>query len=397
METGRRVLLHVGTPKTGTSYLQDVLFHNRESLVSQGFHYPADRFDAHFLAALDLMNLPWGGIEDEAVGAWSRLVEQVRAVEDGTVIISHEILATASWQQAKKALDDLAGSEIHILLSVRDLARQIPAEWQENIKHRAVVTYAEFLDEIRDPERSTRIGSWFWGVQELPDILDRWTQGIPPERVHLITVPPPGSDSGLLWERFVEAFGLGSLELDLDIDRSNPSLGVPEAALLREINLDVVPKLQPADYRPLVRELLAHRTLAKRSGTPRLALPPSIRPWVEELSAAWVKELEARRYHVVGSLDELRGTYGSKPYADPDDADPRQIADAAVEVIGVLVEETARLYEVERTLREERDRAREEAARAVDLLPKRRTLLGLERRPWGRALLRIYRLLRGRS
>lgn len=60
--TGRRVLVHVGTPKTGTSYLQDVLFLNRDSLQDQGILYPADRFDEHFLAALDLMELPWGGL-----------------------------------------------------------------------------------------------------------------------------------------------------------------------------------------------------------------------------------------------------------------------------------------------------------------------------------------------
>ncbi|UUZ61014.1 hypothetical protein [Nocardioides sp. B-3] len=44
----KKVLLHVGTPKTGTSYLQDVLFRNRESLRAQGILYPADRFDGHF-------------------------------------------------------------------------------------------------------------------------------------------------------------------------------------------------------------------------------------------------------------------------------------------------------------------------------------------------------------
>ena len=42
----RRVLLHVGTPKTGTSYLQDVLFRNRRLLGEHGILYAADRFDA---------------------------------------------------------------------------------------------------------------------------------------------------------------------------------------------------------------------------------------------------------------------------------------------------------------------------------------------------------------
>ena len=74
----KRVLLHVGTPKTGTSYLQDVLFRNQETLKDAGILYPADRFDAHFLAALDLLRLPWGGLELDAHGLWDRTATEVR-------------------------------------------------------------------------------------------------------------------------------------------------------------------------------------------------------------------------------------------------------------------------------------------------------------------------------
>ena len=33
MTAGRKVLVHVGTPKTGTSYVQDLLFQNRDALA----------------------------------------------------------------------------------------------------------------------------------------------------------------------------------------------------------------------------------------------------------------------------------------------------------------------------------------------------------------------------
>ena len=56
------------------------------------------------------------------------------------------------------------------MLSVRDLVRQIPAEWQENVKH-AAITYAVPAHHPR-PARDSRIGSWFWAVQEIPDILE---------------------------------------------------------------------------------------------------------------------------------------------------------------------------------------------------------------------------------
>ena len=68
MNAARKVLVHVGAPKTGTSFVQDLLFRSREQLAELGMLYPADRFDAHFLAALDLMELPWGGLEHQAFG-----------------------------------------------------------------------------------------------------------------------------------------------------------------------------------------------------------------------------------------------------------------------------------------------------------------------------------------
>ena len=278
-----RVLLHVGCPKTGTSYLQDVLFRNQALLREHDILYPADRFDAHFLAALDLMTLPWGGLETEAVGAWERLAEQVREWH-GTAIISHEIFARATPTQVERALASLGDAEVHVVLSVRDLVRQIPAEWQENVKHRSHITYASFLETIRDPARGSKIGSWFWAVQEIPDILGRWGASLPADRVHLVTVPPSGSDRGELWRRFSRTFGLDDLPLDLTAERENPSLGVPETSLLRTINQRVTSILAPPDYRPLVRELLAHQTLSRGVASARLGLAPDDHAWAQDLS-----------------------------------------------------------------------------------------------------------------
>ena len=239
------------------------------------------------------------------------------------------------------------------MLSVRDLVRQIPAEWQENVKHRAQLSYGAFLDQIRDPERATRIGAWFWGVQEIPEILDRWGQELPPQQVHLVTVPPPGGAPELLWKRFSQAFGLDGIDLDLEGERHNPSLGVPETTLLRRINRKANAELAPADYRPLVRELLAHQTLSRRTSSPRLALPPELHPWVQELSASWIAEIEARRYDVIGDLGDLVGAPPVAEYADPDRPRERQVAAAGVDAITALLLDNARLRREEARLQTE--------------------------------------------
>jgi hypothetical protein len=100
----KRIFLHVGAPKTGTSQVQDLLFLNRPELDEQGVLYPAEQFDDQFIAALDLLGREWGGLERRAPGAWPRLVEQVNAFEGHTVVISHEVLAGATAEQAARAL-----------------------------------------------------------------------------------------------------------------------------------------------------------------------------------------------------------------------------------------------------------------------------------------------------
>jgi hypothetical protein len=391
----RKVILHVGTPKTGTSYLQDVLFRNRETLRGHGILYPADRFDGHFLAALDLMRLTWGGLETEAVGAWERLAEQVRAWP-GTSIISHEILSTASPTQIDQAMHSFGeGADVHLVVSVRDLVRQIPAEWQENVKHRSLVSYARFLEQIADPGRDTRIGSWFWGAQEVPDILDRWGGILPPEQVHLVTVPLPGAPRDELWRRFSLAFGLDGLDLDLTAERANPSLGVPETALLRLINQRVTKVVDPPDYRPLVRELLAHQTLSRRVQSPRLGLPPATHAWAQDLSRTWVEEIDKRGYDVVGDVRDLLGGPPLE-FTDPDQAPADELLPAALDAIGALLVEGSRMREVEARLGQELHETRE-ALRLARRSPAERAVQAMETRGPGRAALGVYRRLRGRS
>ena len=396
----KRVLLHVGTPKTGTSYLQDVLFNNRPALRAAGINYPAHRFDAHFLASLDLMRLPWGGLEKEAVGAWERVAEETRNWS-GTTIISHEVLAHASRPQVCRALESLGhpDTEVHVVLSVRDLVRQVPAEWQENIKHRRTTGYRQFLDELRDPARSGKIASWFWSVQEVPEILDRWAAELPPEHVHLVTVPPSGADSSLLWERFSRTFGLDAADLDLHAERVNPSMGVPETALVRRINRRINATVKPAHYRPLVRELLVHQTLAKRQRSPRLTLPPEEWEWARQLSEKWLADIRGRGIDVVGDLDDLL-PHGEPPaFVDPDRARPRQMNRAAIDVIEALLEETVRLRETEDELREQVGEL-EEALRRSYLRPsyriRERAVRRLEESDTGKGLMGTYRRLRGR-
>lgn len=393
-----RVLLHVGTPKTGTSALQHALFAHRGDLAERGVLYPADRFDAHFLAALDLMQLPWGGLEEEATGAWDRLAAQVRDWP-GTAIVSHEILGRASRQQVTRALASLGPTRVDLVLSARDLARQVPAEWQENLKHRRTLSYDAFLTALRDPARTAEIAQWFWSVQELPDILARWAGALPADQVHVITVPPAGAPEDVLAARFAGAFALDPALLS-GRDRTNPSLGVAESALLRALNERLDAVLPNRHYRQFVREELVHRNLGTRRESARLTLPADVHAWARERAIGWVAALRERGYQVVGDLEELVPGPEPAPFADPDRADPEQVVQAALRALTGSVVENARLREVEIGLHADIAdlMAQLDAAHATRTYRlKERLVRSADENPVAAAGLAAYRRWRGRS
>ena len=400
----KRVLVHVGTPKTGTSFVQDLLFQQRDALAEQGVLYPADRFDAHFLAALELMELRWGGLEHQAVGAWDRLADQVRRWEGHTAVVSHEILARASVEQVRLALESFGPDcEVHVVLSARDLVRQIPAEWQENVKHRRTIGYGDFLEQITADVPETEVATWFWGVQEVPAILARWGATLPPEHVHVVTVPKPGSPRSLLWERFAGVFGLDPQAWATESERANPSLGAPETALVRTLNQRVNGGvLANEHYRELVRETLAHRTLAHRRGSPRLVLPPDVRTWATDLSNRWISELEARGYTIVGSLADLRPDVAeASSYVDPDAQGSCELGEPALDAVVSLLQRAAELREEVGRLHEELHHTRlerDQAYRAAGLVhrAKHKLVRDAETNRSAHLALKVYRRLRGR-
>src|SRR3954447_13143862 len=79
----RRVYVHIGAPKTGTTYLQDRLGLNARSLAAHDVHLPSrsplvSTGLFHFRAALDLLDQDWGGAKGHAAGSWKAMAKRVR-------------------------------------------------------------------------------------------------------------------------------------------------------------------------------------------------------------------------------------------------------------------------------------------------------------------------------
>lgn len=355
--TGRQqVYLHVGSPKTGTTFLQQVLWAQRDLARAQGLLLPMGSFHDHYLASIDVRELSYEPrYPPRAIGIWTSLVEEGLAFE-GNVLVSHELFAGVTAAQAVTAVKAWGDVDVHVVVTARDLERQIPAEWQEHIKHRSSVTFTTFVAELKTHGRAA---AWFWTVQDYADICRRWSAAVPTERVHVITVPPRDARPVALWERFASVVGLDAAAFDLEVSKTNSSLRAEQAELLRRVNARLGARLPlPGTYPETVKEIFAQDVLAGRPGA-RVALSEDDRAFALERSATMVDELRDLGVDIVGDLDELLPTTrpsvpragGSEvPEATPDKA----LLGESVEALAALLERLSSERAHRKVLREVR-------------------------------------------
>jgi len=303
------VYLHVGEPKSGTTFVQQVMWGNRDELARQGVLLPGAHAQDHFRANQDLRQAPQPPDDPTGsyAGEWDLLVKQALQT-DRAAVISHELLAAAPEEQAARAFETLAGAEIHVVVSLRDFASLLPAEWQETVKHRNRFTWEQWIKRVMTHDATSKPGMarWFWRVHDTPDVLRRWSQGLPPNRVHIVTLPPPDSPPTLLWSRFASVIGVDPEPFDLSAARSNTSLGMAEAEMLRRLNVTLGKDgVGHFFYAVNVKERLAHDYLAGRPAALRPLMTDTVQRWAHERCESVVAVLRDSGYDLVGDFADL--------------------------------------------------------------------------------------------
>ena len=335
-----RVFLHVGSPKSGTTYLQSVLWANKEHLQRLGLLVPgADQFDA-FYATMNVRDITREeGLPARALNAWQRLVAEATAW-DGDAVISHEFFAAATRRQARGALQDLAPAEVHVVMTVRDYVSQMPALWQESVKVGSNATFDEFVQRMLDGQKPGPLG---WGGVDVVAVLGRWTRDLDPRHVHVVTVPPAGSPRDLLWQRFGSVLGLPTDAVTIPQSRRNESLGAVEAELLRQLN----PRLKAPLGRPgaphyrWIRRYLAEDVLVSRGGR-RFGVGPAAARQLRERSVDAAAHIDRAGFTLVGSLSDLTSEPVDGQRTNPSSASEAELLEAALDTIAELVDRQRR-------------------------------------------------------
>lgn len=365
------VYLHIGLPKTATTYLQTLMWADRDRMRAQGVLLPGVERRDHLWSSRIIREDPHLDRYDERRRtAWDRLRAEI-ADWDGTAVISHEFFAGASAEQAARMIADLAPAEVHLVVTAREPVGLFASSWQESLKNRETATMTEYAAA---PVSDSPQAIWNWRTLDVRLVLERWASGLPPQQVHVLPLPAPGSPRSLIWERFATLVGLDPDGFDHAATFPNESMGVVEAETLRRVNLHLQDDSfsKPFDRGVYIRTFLADERLVPRGGDRFWPGPEAITD-CRARGVAAVEHIESHGYDVIGDLAGL---------LVPDDLEERrtvasvteaEVAEVAVAVAGQM------LHDV-RELTMERNQLRRQLARAEESPPLRAAIVA--RWPW---------------
>jgi len=341
-----RLVLHIGVQKSGTTYVQRVLRTCADDLAAAGFTYPLPRFgdpasnrNPHETATYGLLGTEYPWVSEERTRAerntWAWLAGRVRECP-GTALVSAEALSVVREDAARRLLDELGVTDVHVVATARGLGSLLPSAWQQHLRNGRSLGFGTFLTRLgAERERGWDAverdhDTHLWRAFALGRLARRWGRIVGPERVTVVT--NRGRPPELLWSRFAEAAGLPA-EIAPRAEMGAPAhtgLTAAEAIVLESVNagLDGVPWSR--DRRVGLRERLIHQGFAARTRRgPRIAVPPEHRTAVEKWSAEDLDELAGSGARIIGDLDELRFDPDGEPGA-PTMADVTAAAGAAV-------------------------------------------------------------------
>ena len=356
MDEDKRVFIHIGLQKTGTSFLQHAFFASTDALAAQGLDMvPATRLSA-FRLMLRVRDRYDPAIDPPGVvDSLSRFQEQLHAAAGSRGLLTEESLAPAMKRQIALLVEACSPREVHVVVTVRDLARQIPSAWQEWVKRSMNLPFEEYVESLH--EREVPASRKFWAHQDLPRTLGRWAVYVPPDRIHVVTVPQRGRDREVLLQRFCQVMDVDPGTLVATGLPRNDSLGHVQAELLRRVNEALAPELRRRDVHGAVgKRYFAGQILRQQQGEPA-RLHVRHRPWCDELAHGFVEELRTGGYRVVGDLAELIPADAS--YTDQAEPfDDTAVATAATDALAaMLADEAARrtVTHARRAARHERE------------------------------------------
>lgn len=186
------------------------------------------------------------------------------------------------------------------------------------------------------PTASTK----FWLRQDVARVVQDWATAVGPDRVHLVTLPPPGSSPDILWHRFGRVIGVDASRYERTDEpiRTNTGLDLGAAEFLRRLNERLPSDVTRATYIRNVKHVLGKRALAKRGAAHKPQLTAEQYEVVVDHSHRLVEHFREIGVDVEGDLAELIPPPAPTASNDSTAGDlDAAVADAAIDAVLALI------------------------------------------------------------
>lgn len=336
-----RVSLHIGAPKSGTTYLQTILWANRRRLREAGVLLPGRGPRDHVLLGAHLRN-------GTATPVWDRLMGEVSSW-NGPALLSCEWFTLLDERQAARFVDELGADVVDVVFTARRFIASAPAAWQQTLKAGLSSRLEDFVRGMDGGGKNRGWDRWGWSTIDPVEVLPRWEAAVPHDRIHVVTVPPPGGERGELWQRFATTCGLPEGTCDLDQAVPNESVGAEAARLLQRLGpaLRTAVNADNENWRVQTRWLrnyLSEDLLLRRRGRP-ISVAASEAKMLNERASRTVAALRTAGYDIVGDLDELLDDSAKPGAVHPDQVGDDDLLDVSLQVLPPMLGRLRREFE----------------------------------------------------
>ncbi|KOU64951.1 hypothetical protein ADK57_19485 [Streptomyces sp. MMG1533] len=302
LPTGTR-LLHIGPHKTGTTSIQGALFAAKDAMPEHGVVFPAS--SRHPMEAVLAACARPGmmGNTKPTDRHWHALLDQVNATGRRTSVISSEFFADAPDDETiARVVEELGGDRVHVLITLRPLARIMPSQWQQYVQNGLRMGYEDWLEHMLRKAPYEQPNPSFWRRHRHDRLVERWARVVGPERITVVVVDDRDRDG--LMRTFEHLLGLPANLLQPVPDAANRSLTLAETEMLRKLNMEFRGNGLPDElYSQLVRygavmhmkNACAPRPDDVKIGTPQWAVEAAA-----EIGAEMAQRIDGMGVRVLG-------------------------------------------------------------------------------------------------
>lgn len=309
----KRIVIHAGFFKTGTTALQSSLAANREKLLQNGVLYPAltsgdaSRSTGQHRAAWALKGRHWGwegeGGKKTPISVWKNLAKQMNAF-DGTALFSSEFLAELLVEDVERMKKRIKSEKVEIVFTLRPLVKMLPSQYQQSVKYGMRLDYEAWLKRVLNGDDSMVQHKTFWERHDHPGVIQRWVDVFGAENVTLVVVDE--TQPNLIYETFNSILQLPvGLLGPVEEKGLNRSLTWEEICLLLELNKKFDRKLGWGEYASMIRNGI-FRSLTDvpaRDGQQKLLTPEWAVTQAKQITEGNIAKLKNMGIKIIGDLD----------------------------------------------------------------------------------------------